>query len=234
MKGIVLAGGTGTRLYPLTKSTNKHLLPVYDKPMVYYSINTLKSIGITDIMVVTGKEHMGHMVETLGTGYDLGVDLTYKVQDYAGGIAHALGLCEKFVGDDQFFVILGDNIFENCFDMVTPPRDTCHLLLKQVKDSWRFGVAEFDDRNRLVRIIEKPDISNGYVVTGLYHYPPDVFDFIRELVPSGRNELEITDVNNKYIRLGRCTYSIFDGFWSDAGTFDSLLNSSVAARRLNL
>ena len=230
MKGIILAGGTGSRLYPLTKVTNKHLLPVYDKPMIYYPLQTLIGAGIDDIMIVSGKGHAGHFLELLGSGAEFGVRLTYEIQDEAGGIAQALALAEDFADDDNVTVILGDNIFQDSVkDAVQPFETGAHIFLKTVPDAGRFGVAEVDEsRRQVLSIEEKPDVSKSdYAVTGLYVYDSSVFEIIRTLKPSGRGELEITDVNNEYIRMGEMSYSVLKGYWSDAGTFDSLLRAGL-------
>lgn len=218
-KGVILCGGEGTRLRPLTKITNKHLLPVYDKPMVLYPIETLKSLGIRDILIISGGNHIGSFAEFLGDGSDFEVNLTYKVQKEAGGIAQALLLAEDFVTQD-FVVILGDNIFGN--EIPWPDTSTA-IVLKKVDDPQRFGV--YDPVHDL--IVEKPkDPPSKEAVTGIYFYNYKVFDFIKTLRPSARGELEITDVNNWCLR--NCDTSIirYKGFWSDAGTFDSLLNST--------
>ena len=227
MKGIILAGGTGSRLYPLTKVTNKHLLPVYDKPMIYYPLYTLIDAGINDIMIVSGRGHAGHFLELLGSGAEFGVRLTYEIQDDAGGIAQALSLTEDFADDEDIVVILGDNIFEtNIRSAVESFNSGARIFLKSVKDANRFGVAEIDG-DRIVSIEEKPNIpKSDLAVTGLYMYNSRVFDIIRNMKPSQRQELEITDVNNEYIRLGNMTYSVLDGYWSDAGTFESLFTAS--------
>lgn len=220
MKGIILAGGTGSRLYPLTKVTNKHLLPIGDKPMIYYPIEKLTEVGIKEILIVTGTEHMGDVVNLLGSGKDFGCRFTYKVQDEAGGIAQALGLAENFVGDDTMTVILGDNIFQTSLDKAIEsyPGHGAQILLKEVSDPERFGVAEVDG-DKIVGIEEKPDqpVSN-LAVTGVYMYDARVFDYIRTLEPSDRGELEITDVNNHYISEEAMRFSIMDGWWTDAGT----------------
>ena len=213
MKGIVLAGGTGSRLRPLTRATNKHLLPVGKYPMIFYPIYKLKQVGIYEILIVPGREHMGHVMELLGSGRDFGVEFTYKVQDEAGGIAQALGLVKPFVGDDKYVVILGDNIFE---DDITPyvrsfeeQKEGAKVLLKEVPDPHRFGVPEFRD-GKIITIEEKPkEPKSNYAVTGIYMYDQEVFDIIKTLKPSARGELEITDVNNAYLRKGTLTYNIF-------------------------
>ena len=227
MKGVILAGGTGSRLYPLTKVTNKHLLPVYDKPMIYYPLQTLIDAGIRDIMLVSGRGHAGHFLELLGSGIDHGVKITYEIQDKAGGIAHALGLVEEWADEDNIAVILGDNIFEdNVKNDIENFKSGAKVFLKGVPDAHRFGVAEIEG-DRIISITEKPKIpKTNYAVTGFYIYDPDVFSFIKRLQPSAREELEITDANNVYITEGKMSYSILKGFWSDAGTFDSLLNAS--------
>ena len=228
MKGVILAGGTGSRLFPLTKVTNKHLLPVYDKPMICYPLNTLINAGIDDILIVSGRGHVGHFLELLGSGSELGVTLSYEIQEGAGGIAQALGLARRWADNDHVTVILGDNIFEDAVkDAVQSFTSGARIFLKEVQDAERFGVAEVEG-NHIVGIEEKPkQPRSNLAVTGLYIYDADVFQVIKELKPSGRGELEITDVNNAYIRKGVMTFSRLKGFWSDAGTFDSLLRASM-------
>jgi glucose-1-phosphate thymidylyltransferase len=226
LKGLVLAGGTGSRLMPLTKITNKHLLPVGQKPMIYYPIEKLTSVGIDQILIVTGVEHMGDVVGLLGSGKDFGCQFTYRVQDKAGGIAEALGLAENFAQGKPLAVILGDNIFEDNLkeyaDKFIAQKIGARLLLKQVQNPQRFGVAEISG-DRVISIEEKPKESKSdYAVTGIYFYDAAVFDIIRTLKPSARGELEITDVNNTYISKGQLAYDILKGWWTDAGTFDSL------------
>jgi len=226
MKGVILAGGTGSRLFPLTKVTNKHLLPVGKKPMILHPIDKLVQAGIKDIVVVTGVEHMGDVVNLLGSGKDFGVRFGYKVQDEAGGIAQALGLVQDFIHDSKFVTILGDNIFS---DDLTPfvnsfenQKGGAKVILKEVKDPGRFGVAELEG-NRIRGIEEKPKApKSNFAVTGIYFYESSVFEVVRTLKPSGRGELEITDVNNYYVRQGTLTCDFFKGPWTDAGTFDSL------------
>ena len=232
MRGIILAGGTGSRLFPLTKVTNKHLLPVYDKPMIYYPLHTLVSTGITDIMIVSGRGHAGHFLELLGSGAEFGVNLTYEIQEKAGGIAQALGLAEKWADDEPIAVILGDNIFQDDVkNDVASFKTGAKIFLKEVPDAERFGVAELE-RDRVISIEEKPKKPKShYAVTGLYLYDADVFSIIRTLKPSGRGELEITDVNNAYLTKGIMQYAILKGFWSDAGTFDSLIRASVLVQQ---
>ena len=223
MKGIVLAGGTGSRLYPLTKVTNKHLLPVGDKPMIYHPIGKLISAGIQEILIVTGTEHMGDVVSLLGSGKDFGCRFTYKVQDEAGGIAQALGLAENFAGNDPVAVILGDNVFEKGLEKAVKnyPGSGAQILIQQVPDPHRYGVAELDGE-KVISIEEKPkEPKSDYAVTGIYFYDPAVFECIKTLKPSGRGELEITDVNNYYIQQGRMVSSVLEGWWTDAGTPES-------------
>jgi len=231
MKGVILAGGTGSRLFPLTKVTNKHLLPVYDKPMICFPLNTLVNAGINDILIVSGRGHVGHFLELLGSGSELGIRLSYEIQEGAGGIAQALGLAERWAKDDALTVILGDNIFEDSVkDAVASFRSGARIFLKEVPDAQRFGVAEIAG-DHIIGIEEKPKIpKTNLAVTGLYIYDSDVFRIIKGLQPSGRGELEITDVNNAYIRQSAMTFSRLKGFWSDAGTFDSLLRASIAIR----
>jgi glucose-1-phosphate thymidylyltransferase len=234
IKGVVLAGGMGTRLMPLTKVTNKHLLPVGDKPMILHPVGKLIEIGCCDIMVVTGPEHMGAIVNLLGSGKDYGCRFTYRVQDEAGGIAQALGLCERFIGQDRSCVILGDNIFTAALtgaaeDFRRQPSGA-KILLQRVPDPGRYGVAELSaDGKKVVGIEEKPtQPKTDLAVTGIYFYDKNVFEVIRTLKPSGRGELEITDVNNAYIKRGELSWSELSGAWTDAGTFPSL----AAANRI--
>ena len=227
MKGVILAGGSGSRLYPLTKVTNKHLLPVYDKPMIYYPLQTLIDAGISDILIVSGRGHAGHFLELLGSGNEFGVKLTYEIQEEAGGIAQALHLAEDFAKGDDIAVILGDNIFEGGFKKEFDNfEDGAKIFLKEVPDANRFGVAEIEGSS-VVSIEEKPkNPKSNYVVTGLYLYDTMVFKIISTLKPSDRGELEITDVNNSYIKNNKMAFSIVEGFWSDAGTFESLFRTS--------
>ena len=231
MKGIVLAGGTGSRLFPLTKITNKHLLPIYDKPMIYYPIQTLVDAGIHDILLVTGGRNSGDFLRLLANGKEFGLKhLNYAYQEGEGGIADALALAEHFADGDKICVVLGDNILEKSIaDAVRAfekQERGARILLKEVPDAERFGVAEMDGA-RIVSIEEKPKRpKSNYAVTGIYMYDASVFDKVKVLVPSGRGELEITDVNNAYIREGTMTYSFVDGWWTDAGTFESLLRAT--------
>ncbi|HEX7343404.1 MAG TPA: sugar phosphate nucleotidyltransferase [bacterium] len=225
MKGIILAGGSGTRLFPLTKVTNKHLLPIGRVPMIYHPIHKLLEAGITEILIVTGVEHMGHVVGLLGSGRDFNCEFTYRVQDEAGGIAQALGLAKQFANGHRMVVILGDNIFEDSLTEYVKnfavQKSGARIVLKEVADPVRFGVAELKG-DRVVGIEEKPaKPKSNLAVTGVYMYDSDVFEVIRTLKPSGRGEMEITDVNNVYIRRGELAYDVFKGWWTDAGTFES-------------
>jgi len=237
MKGIILAGGTGSRLYPLTKVTNKHLLPVGKYPMIFHAIQKLREADIQDILIVTGKEHMGDVVNLLGSGYEYGVTFTYKVQDEAGGIAQALGLAEQFVGDDQMVVILGDNVFADSISQyVNNFRSQGHgakILIQEVHDPQRYGVPELNG-DKIISIEEKPrQPKSNYAVTGIYMYDAKVFDIIKSLRPSGRGELEITDVNNAYIERNQLTYDVLNGWWTDAGTHASLARANELAKDLD-
>jgi glucose-1-phosphate thymidylyltransferase len=230
LRGIVLAGGTGSRLMPLTKVTNKHLLPVGQKPMIYYPIEKLTSIGIEEILIVTGVEHMGDVVSLLGSGKQFGCRFTYKVQDEAGGIAQALGLAENFAHQKPIVVILGDNVFQanlkDYADRFLSQKTGARILLKQVPNPQRFGVALISD-GKITGIEEKPKKpKSDYAITGIYFYDASVFDMIKGLKPSARGELEITDVNNAYITKGRLAYDILEGWWTDAGTFESLVRAN--------
>lgn len=223
MKGVVLAGGTGSRLFPLTKVTNKHLLPIGNEPMIYYPIKKILETGITEILIVTGVDHMGDVVNLLGSGKDFGCRFTYKVQDEAGGIAQALGLAENFSAGEPVLVILGDNIFRaDLTAAVKTFKSGASIFVQEVHDPGRYGVATISG-DRIVAIEEKPKVpKSNYAVTGIYMYGGDVFNVIKTLKPSGRGELEITDVNNDYIQKGQMTYSLLQGDWTDAGTFESL------------
>ena len=227
MKGIVLAGGLGSRMYPLTKVTNKHLLPVYNEPMIYYPIKTLVNAGIDEILIVTGGNNAGEFLRLLGNGKDFGLKhLNYTYQEGEGGIAAALSLAEFFADNGKIVVVLGDNIIEKnirqAVDAFSKQKEGARIILKEVSDPQRFGVPVFEG-DRIVRIDEKPSHpASDYAVIGIYMYDRKVFDFIKTLKPSQRGELEITDVNNYYLEEGKFEWDILDGWWSDAGTFDSL------------
>ena len=232
MRGVVLAGGNGSRLNPLTRVTNKHLLPVYDKPMVYYPIQTLVNAGIEEILLVTGGKNAGDFLRLLGNGRDFGLKhLNYTYQEGEGGIAAALGLAEHFVNGDPVCVILGDNIIEtNICESVNKFRQQkrgAKILLKEVMDPERFGVAEILGKD-VIGIEEKPTLpKSNYAVVGIYLYDNTLFDKIRRLKPSGRGELEISDINNFYVQEGTLTWEKLDGWWADAGTFESLLRANT-------
>ena len=230
LKGVVLAGGTGSRLMPLTKVTNKHLLPIGRKPMVYYPIEKLTSIGVEEILVVTGIEHMGDVVSLLGSGSYFGCRFTYKVQDEAGGIAQALGLAENFSNGLPLIVILGDNIFQASLkpyaEKFVAQKSGARILLKRVPNPQRFGVAEIS-AGKVIGIEEKPARpKSDYAVTGIYFYDAAVFDIIRTLKPSARGELEITHVNQVYIDKQQLACDILEGWWTDAGTFESFVKAN--------
>jgi len=236
MKGVILAGGLGTRLMPCTKVTNKHLLPVYDKPMIYYPLKTLVGAGLSDIMIVTGGNNAGDFLRLLGNGSEFGLkDISYTYQEGEGGIADALKLAEDFADNDKIAVMLGDNVIES--DITDAVKEFnrqekgAKIFLKEVDNPERFGVAEIKD-GRVINIAEKPEKPvSRYVVVGIYMYDNDVFEIIRSLKPSDRGELEITDVNNEYIKRGTMAYSILEGWWTDAGTsFESLFRASSLVR----
>lgn len=234
LRGVILAGGKGTRLGELTRVTNKHLLPVGPYPMVYYPLKKLVEAGVRDILLVSGTEHMGDFVELLGSGKSYGCNLTYRVQDEAGGIAQALGLASLFCRDARCVVILGDNIFQDPLSVLLADADLCPdhawVALKRVQDPERYGVAELRGR-RVVGLEEKPQHPRSdYAVAGIYVYPPDVFEVIREQRPSQRGELEITDVNRYYLEQGRLGSSFLEGYWTDAGTPDSLALANELVR----
>jgi glucose-1-phosphate thymidylyltransferase len=231
MKGVVLGGGTGSRLYPLTRVTNKHLLPVYDKPMIFYPLQTLVNAGIRDILLVTGGQDAGDFLRLLGNGKDFGLQhINYTYQEGEGGIADALRLAEHFADRQPICVVLGDNIIETniiaaCEEFQKKPVGA-HVILKEVPDPERFGVPVFEG-DRIVRIEEKPRVPKSrYAVIGIYMYDASVFDRIRRLKPSARGEFEISDVNNQYLAEAALTYSILEGWWTDAGTFESLLRAT--------
>ena len=231
MKGVILAGGLGKRLYPLTKITNKHLLPVYDKPMIFYPLQILINAGIDDILIVTGGNHAGDFLRLLGNGKEFGLKhINYTYQEGEGGIADALALAEHFSDYEKIVVVLGDNVIEvsivQAVHEFRKQKEGAKILLKEVPDPERFGVPEIAG-DKIIGIEEKPRVSKSkYAVIGIYMYDAKVFEIIKTLKPSGRGELEITDVSNAYIREGKMTYSFLEGWWSDAGTFESLLRTS--------
>ncbi|HEY5714138.1 MAG TPA: glycosyltransferase family 2 protein [Candidatus Gracilibacteria bacterium] len=232
MKGVILAGGTGSRLFPSTKVTNKHLLPVYNQPMIYYAINTLKSSGIRDILIVSSPEHAGDFMQLLGSGRDFDIDFTYRIQDGSGGVAQALSLAEDFSANDTLAVILSDNIFEGDFSHeVLTFRGGAKIFAKKVEDPERFGVVELREDMSVKSLEEKPDLpKSNLAITGFYLYDQRVFDFIRQIQPSKRGELEITDVNKMYLEKGELRASEVVGMWIDAGTHESLLEASILAQ----
>lgn len=231
MKGVILAGGSGTRLLPLTKVTNKHLLPVYNQPMIYYPIQTLTRAGIKNILIVSGRGHAGHFLELLGSGKEFGATLSYEVQEKAGGIAQALGLAEDFADRGKIIVILGDNVFKDDLSSAIKRFEKremgARIFLKRVPNPKSYGVAEVEG-GKIVQIVEKPKRpKSNLAVTGIYMYDSQVFEVIKKIKPSARGELEITDVNNFYIQQGIMTYEILKGWWGDCGeSFDSLLRTS--------
>jgi glucose-1-phosphate thymidylyltransferase len=235
IRGVILAGGKGTRMGELTKVTNKHLLPVGPYPMVYHPLKKMTGAGVSEILLVSGTEHMGDFVELLGSGKDHGCRLTYRVQDEAGGIAQALGLAEHFCTGSRSLVLLGDNIFRDplvaLVEKANSRPDWAWIGLKEVHDPGRYGVAELAG-DKVAGIVEKPkEPKSNLAVVGIYIYPPDVFNVIKTLKPSGRGELEITDVNNYYLREGRMGYGVLDGYWTDAGTLDSLDAANELVRK---
>jgi glucose-1-phosphate thymidylyltransferase len=228
MKGIVLAGGKGTRLRPLTKVTCKQLLPVYDKPMIYYPINTLVSSGIKDILIIIAPEYSGHFLNLLGSGKDFGAHFSYAIQEEPKGLADAFIVGEDFIDNDNITMILGDNIFDRDFSTeIMSFKSGAMVFAKKVSDPKRFGVVEFDKNMKAVSILEKPDNpKSGYAVVGLYTYDSRVVKYAKDLRPSKRGELEITDLNNLYLKKGELKVNLFEGLWADAGAFDSLLDVS--------
>ncbi|MEK7125652.1 MAG: sugar phosphate nucleotidyltransferase [Patescibacteria group bacterium] len=233
MKGIILAGGGGSRLSPLTKVTSKQLLPIYNKPMIYYPLETLMRGGIKEILIITAPDRAGDFLRLLGSGKELGVKFTYEIQDKPEGIAQAFIIGENFIGDDNVALILGDNIFEDDFSaQIKEFKTGAHVFAKKVADPERFGVVAFDQNNKATQIVEKPkEHVSDFAVTGLYLYDNRVIDITKNLKPSGRGELEITDVNNVYLQKGELTVSTFEGEWLDAGTFDSLLAANMLAAK---
>jgi glucose-1-phosphate thymidylyltransferase len=233
MKGVVLAGGKGTRLLPLTKVVNKNILPIYNKPLIYYPILTLKEAGIRDILIISGPGHAGQFLDLLGSGKDLGVDLSYDIQEEPKGIAHGLAIAEDFADNGQVALILGDNIFgdslKKAVDDFKKQEKGAKIIIKRVPDPERFGVVKFNRKgDKIAKIIEKPkNPPTNWMVTGFYLYDNRVFDIIKKLKPSGRGEYEITDLNNFYVKEGIMTYQKVKGKWIDAGVFDSLLEANI-------
>ncbi|MBO1626019.1 sugar phosphate nucleotidyltransferase [Bacillus arachidis] len=237
MKGIILAGGTGSRLYPITKVTNKHLLPVGRYPMIFHAVYKLKQCDITDIMIVTGKDAIGDIVKFLGSGVEFGVALTYRVQEEAGGIAQALGICKDFINENHMVVILADNVFSDNIkgyvEKFQQQKQGAKILLKKVDNPSRFGVPVIQN-DQIIKIEEKPEHpKSSYAVTGIYMYDANVFSMIEQLNPSERGELEVTDLNNCYLEQGLLTYDIITGWWTDAGTHSSLHHANTMAQNVN-
>ena len=239
IKGVILAGGNGTRLHPLTMVTNKHLLPIYKKPMIYWPLETLAVCGIKNILIISGKGHAGHFLDLLGSGKRFGVDLSYDIQETAGGIAHALALAEDFADNGKIAVILGDNIFMDAHEIkqgvksFQNQKQGAKIFLRRVSDARRFGVAEIKNE-KVVRIEEKPkNPKSDLAVTGMYLYDNQVFSLIKTLKPSKRGELEITDVNNCYVAKNQMSYHTLKSDWTDAGTFDALLRANIVAAKIS-
>lgn len=234
MKGIILAGGSATRLRPLTKITSKQLLPVYNKPMIFYPIETLAQAGIKDILIIVGPQYAGHFLNLLGSGKELGLKFSYEVQEEPRGLADAFIVGENFIGDDNVTMILGDNIFEHDFkESITEFTHGAKIFAKKVHDPERFGVVEFDERHNVLSIVEKPENpKSDFAAVGIYIYDNKVIQYAKELKPSSRGEIEIVDLHNKYREKGELKVDIIEGMWEDAGTFDSLLRVSnfMAAR----
>ena len=239
MKGVVLAGGKGTRLYPLTRVINKNLLAVYDKPLIYYPINTLKEAGIKDILIISGPGHAGQLLDLLGSGKELGVNLSFDIQDEPRGIAHGFAIAQDFADNGKIAFILGDNIYEDNLSQAIEDfknqENGAKVILKEVHDPERFGVVEFSEDGKTIKNIEeKPNQPKSkWIVTGFYLYDERVFDIIKDMEPSSRGEYEVTDLNNFYVKEGTMTYMKARGEWIDAGTFDSLLRANMfAAKKL--
>lgn len=228
MKGIILAGGKATRLRPLTKITSKQLLPVYDKPMIFYPLETLTRAGIRDILIIVAPEYSGHFLNLLGSGKEFGVNFSYEVQEEPRGLADAFRVGENFIGDDSVTMILGDNIFDQDFsESIASFKGGGKVFAKKVHDPERFGVVEFDDQNQVLSIEEKPEQPKSeFAVVGLYIYDNRVVQYAKELTPSERGEIEITDINNRYLQDGELKVDIIDSIWLDAGTFDSLFEAN--------
>lgn len=235
MKGVIIAGGTGSRLYPLTKVINKNILAVYDKPLIYYPILTFLDAGIKEILIISGRGHAGQYLDLLGAGTQFGIKLSYEIQEFTGGIAQAIGLARSFADGEKILVILGDNIYQerltNAVEAFLSQENGAKVFVKEVKDPKRFGVPKINE-DKIVEIIEKPEIPpTNYAVTGLYMYDERAFEIINTLKPSARGEIEVTDLNNYYAREGTLSYQILKGEWIDAGTFDSLLHANLFIAR---
>jgi glucose-1-phosphate thymidylyltransferase len=236
MKGIILAGGAGTRLNPLTKVTSKQLLPIYNKPMIFYPLQTLIDAGITEILIIIAPDHAGDFLKLLGSGKEFGCKFSYEIQDKPEGLAQAFIIGQNFIGDDDVTLILGDNLFDDDFSQAVKTfKSGARVFAKQVKDPERFGVVTFDDNKKAIEIVEKPkNPSSDYAVTGLYVYDNSVVKKAKELNPSARGELEITDLNNVYLKEGKLDVAIVSGAWLDTGTFESLYEAAVFARDKSL
>lgn len=231
MKGVILAGGTGTRLGVLTKVVNKHLLPIYNRPMIMFPLQTLASLGIKSIIIVTDKHRAGDFMNLLGSGRDYGLRFTYGLQDKAAGIADAISVARDFASGDSITAILGDNIFLDFQSKSSRPKNFAKIFLKKVKDPERFGIAKVENR-RIIDIIEKPkNFESDLAVTGLYQYPPDVFELIENLLPSERNELEVTELNKIFLKQNRLSYEVIGSEWMDAGTPESLFEAQTIVRK---
>ncbi|MEI6533595.1 MAG: sugar phosphate nucleotidyltransferase [Candidatus Roizmanbacteria bacterium] len=228
MKGIILAGGSGTRLRPLTKITSKQLLPVYNKPMIFYPLETLLKGGIKDILIIMAPQYAGHFLNLLGSGREFGAKFSYEIQDEPRGLADAFRIGENFIDEDNVTMILGDNIFDHDFSpSISSFTSGAKVFAKKVPDPQRYGVVEFDENHKALSIIEKPtDPKSNYAVTGIYIYDNNVVQYAKDLQPSPRGEIEITDINNLYLSKGKLTVDIIEGLYEDAGTFDSLLRAS--------
>ncbi len=229
MKGIILAGGKATRLRPLTKITSKQLLPVYNKPMIFYPIETLIRSGITEILIIIAPDYAGHFLNLLGSGKDFGAKFSFEIQDEARGLADAFRIGSNFIGTDDVTMILGDNIFDYDFtESIKSFKSGAKVFAKKVQDPERFGVVEFDEQNKVLSIEEKPKVAkSNYAVVGMYIYDNQVVEIAKILKPSARGEIEITDVNNEYLHRGQLQVDVIDGIWEDAGTFDSLLSANL-------
>ena len=229
MKGIILAGGKATRLRPLTKITSKQLLPVYNKPMIFYPIETLIRSGITEILIIIAPDYAGHFLNLLGSGKDFGAKFSFEIQDEARGLADAFRIGSNFIGRDDVTMILGDNIFDYDFtESIQSFKSGAKVFAKKVQDPERFGVVEFDAQNKVISIEEKPKVAkSNYAVVGMYIYDNQVVEIAKNLKPSPRGEIEITDINNKYLHRGQLQVDVIDGIWEDAGTFDSLLSANL-------